>query len=115
MYLRVVEPVEEPHSAVNHPSRISSAIVVWTGWGETAWPVRDDGRVVARFGEVEAMRLMESVRVWAADFFASDADVRVAELAAMGKQAEEDFRLRHPEASDDAVRALGWCYTFDLK
>ena len=30
--------------------RLTRAVVEWTGWGRTPHPVRDDGRVIARFG-----------------------------------------------------------------
>ncbi|HTP28730.1 MAG TPA: hypothetical protein VMK12_24105 [Anaeromyxobacteraceae bacterium] len=36
-------------------------------------------------------------------------------LAGMGQAAGERFKRIHPELSEDAVRALSWCYTYDYK
>jgi hypothetical protein len=36
-------------------------------------------------------------------------------LEAVGRKAAATFRAAHPEVSDDAVRALTWCYTWDWK
>jgi len=98
-----------------NPSQISEAVVAWTGWQETPWPQRSEERLANRLGPDQAALLMPYVRSWADDFYMSDARAVAPSLQAMGAQAEEDFRKLHPEASDDAVHALGWCYTFDFK
>jgi hypothetical protein len=49
------------------------------------------------------------------DFYASDARFAVADLTEMGDVAVDHFRKAHPEVSDEAVRALAWCYTYDYK
>jgi len=33
----------------------------------------------------------------------------------MGNQAEERFRSLHPELTDEAIGALGWCCALDYK
>jgi hypothetical protein len=33
----------------------------------------------------------------------------------MGNRAAEDLSKLQPEVSEDAVKALAWCYTFDYK
>ena|SRR5215469_18108742 len=94
---------------------VSDAIVVWTGWGDTSWPARDNARLVHRFGSQLAADLVPRIRQLEDDFYASDARFTVADLAEMGMVAASQFRQRHPETSEDAVQALAWCYTYDYK
>lgn len=96
-------------------SLVSQAIVVWTGWGSASWPSRDDARLVERFGVDQALDLVPSVRQLKEEFYESEAEYVAADLAEMGGMASRRFRELHPEISDDAVRALAWCYTYDYK
>lgn len=98
---------------LSDPGLVSEAILVWTGWCETSWPVRDEQRLVARFGEKIAENLLPVVRELERQFYESDAHLRAADLSAMGALAARRFRMLHPELSEDAVDALAWCYTFD--
>jgi hypothetical protein len=92
---------------------VSHAVVLWAGWGTDSWPTRDDQRVIAEYGADLGAQLMAAVRALAHDFYSSDADLTVADLAEMGDQAALEFRARNPDVSEDAVQALTWCYTFD--
>jgi hypothetical protein len=94
---------------------ISAAMVLWTGWGESSWPSRDDDRVVSRYGEDLALALLPVLRGLATDFYASDAKDTASGLQEMGDAAAAQFRTRHPEISEAAVQALAWCYTYDHK
>lgn len=99
---------------LNDPAVTSEAIVVWTGRGRTAWPARDEALLVERFGE-DAANLLPVVKRLAHEFYESDAKHVAVDLKAMGGQAAEEFRSRHPEISQEAVEALAWCYTWDHK
>jgi len=97
------------------PEIVSRAIVVWTGWGELPWPNRDESRLVGRFSTELTAALMPRLRELEAEFYATDANHVVADLAEMGDRAAAQFRRSHPELSENAVRALKWCYTYDYK
>ena len=99
----------------DNDASLSAAVVIWTGWRESAWPDRDDARVVRRFGAAAATTLLPQIRQLADDFYASDARDKAADLREMGERAMARFRARHPEISDEAVHALAWCYTYDYK
>jgi hypothetical protein len=74
-------------------SLLSSAVVVWTGWGEAASPAREQARLVKAFGEERAARLLGRMLVLEDEFAGSD---------------PEQFREAHPELSDGALQALAW-------
>ncbi|HEU4466271.1 MAG TPA: hypothetical protein VFR98_07075 [Agromyces sp.] len=72
--------------------RLTRAVVEWTGWGRTPHPVRDDGRVIARFGAAAGPALAKAARRLEVDF----------------ATGSTEFRARHPELGGDAVDALAW-------
>jgi hypothetical protein len=94
---------------------VSRAIVVWTGWGKVSRPARDEARLVEEYGSDLVIALLPSIRQLEDTFYASDARFRVADLKEMGDVAADQFCKLHPEISNDAVRALAWCYTYDYK
>ena len=94
--------------------RVADAVVMWSGYGTKSWPARDERRVEAAFGG-SAGELMRCVRALVDDFYASDARHVAVDLADMGRRAEADFRVRHPEVAEQVVEALSWCYTFDFR
>ncbi|MFN8053249.1 MAG: hypothetical protein U0Q22_17540 [Acidimicrobiales bacterium] len=96
-------------------ARISDALVVWTGYGQSAWPIRDPDRLVAEFGPAATDDLLPVLRELEREFYESDEAHTVAGLDQMGIAASERFSSLHPELSGEAVDALAWCYTFDWK
>jgi hypothetical protein len=100
---------------MSEPSEIDAAIIAWIGWGKALSPMRDDARVIALFGEADALRLLPIVRSLAADFERTDAPRVEPDLIAIGERASREFRDRHPDVSADAVQALEWAYTFDQR
>lgn len=92
----------------------SRAIVAWTGYKQLAWPGRDESRVVEAFG-TDALELMPLIAALEHDFYSSTAHHTSGDLSAMTEAATRGFRERHPGLSDEAVDALAWCYSFDMK
>jgi hypothetical protein len=97
------------------PIDLSQAIVVWTGWRDTSWPSRDEARLVGEFGPEGAADLIPRIRQLEDEFYASDARFVVSDLKEMGDAAAHRFQSMHPELSEEAIRALAWCYTYDFK
>lgn len=102
------------HTEGMGPDDICEAVVVWTGWRVSATPARDDALVFERFGD-SAADLIPLIHSLADEFYESEARHRAVDLTEMQSLASQDFRPRHPEISEDAVRALAWCYTWDYK
>ncbi|MDG4838486.1 hypothetical protein O7631_18390 [Micromonospora sp. WMMD967] len=94
---------------------MTRAIVVWTGWGRTPWPDRDEVSLVAEFGPELAVGVLSEVRRLEDEFYSSEASRAALDLKAMGEQAAAEFRETHPEIGEEAVQALAWSYTFDFK
>jgi hypothetical protein len=71
--------------------------------------------VVHRFGAGEAARLLPQVHAMEREFYSSNAHQVANDLAEMEAMSSDEFKRTNPDAPDDAVRALAWCYTFDYK
>lgn len=101
--------------AVEHVNadQLSEAVVVWTGFGETARPARDEERIVRMYGSEAAATLVPAIRRLEDAFYESDAWRHEASLVQVGHKASDRFVVLHPEISDEAVKALAWCYTYD--
>lgn len=93
--------------------QLTEAVLLWTGWKREAWPRFDDASVVSRFGPELAAKLLSVIRTLKDDFYSSDASLVAADLQEMGKMATEEFKIKHPEISEEIVKAFAWCYTFD--
>jgi hypothetical protein len=103
-------PAGKPDSA-----RLSTALIIWTGFGQTPWPQRDEERLARQIGTEATIELLPQLRKLEDDFYTTSAWKIAPDLPAMGHLASEDFRRQHPEISDEAVEALAWCYTWDHK
>lgn len=94
---------------------LSQAIIVWSGWGDSPWPVREESRLIDAYGKERAAELMPQVLAKADLFYESDARFVARDLAEMGDRAIADFRREGTELTDAALEVLAWCYTYDYK
>src|SRR5262249_22740886 len=94
---------------------LSDALIIWTGWKTANSPTRDESRLIATFGEDITRQILPRLRQLEAEFYSSDAYRVSPDLREMGERAAEQFRSGHPELSEEAIRALAWCYTFDWR
>ena len=94
---------------------LGEAVLVWSGWGETSYPVRDERLVLLHFGSTIGNQLLPLLRALVDDFYSSDARLRALNLVEMARLSEDEFARKHPCLSRESVRALAWCYTFDYK
>lgn len=95
-------------------AEILAALTVWTGWGRSKWPLRDEAAVRNRFGE-DAPQLLEILVALAKDFYSSQARHLASDDSEMGEMAAAEFRAKHPELPGQIAGILAWCYTFDFK
>ena len=88
---------------------------LWTGWGTSRLPTRDDASIVRRFGDDIACRLLPAIKSLEHDFYLSDARFRAANIQEMAKLASAQFKQRYPSIADEVATVFAWCYTFDFK
>ncbi len=78
-------------------------------------PYRDDKRLINRFGDDLAAKLLPLIKSLEEDFYSSDAQFTATNLQEMERLASEQFKRMHPTISDEIVKAYAWCYTFDFR
>lgn len=98
-----------------NPPELVDAVRVWTGWGQSIAPNRDDARLARRFGADVAAEFLPVIKALEESFYSSDARLVADNLQHMEKLASEQFRQTHPTVPDEVVEVLAWCYTFDFK
>jgi len=91
---------------------LAEAVLVWTGYGESAAPRRDKSVVAQRLGS-DAAKWMSLVESIVDDFYESKANIEAADLQEMWMQAISDFKRKHSDVPEAITKALAWCYTFD--
>jgi len=94
---------------------LAEAVRRWTGWRQSAVPIRDDAKFTNQYDEPIAAEMLLVIKSLEKDFYSSDARLHAANIFEMGKLASEDFKRKHPAVADDIVKAFEWCYTFDFK
>jgi hypothetical protein len=94
---------------------LSRAVVVWTGWGRTPTPARDESALVAAFDDELGIEVLVHVRALEDEFYRSNANNEAPDLTATGERVAGAFRATRPDIGEEAVGALVWCYTFDVK
>lgn len=88
--------------------------MLWTGRGEVPWPQRSSVRLTARIGVDQATELLPRIKELEREFYMFLADMPVGQdLFSAMRAREEAFLVRHPELSEAAVSALGWCWSYD--
>jgi len=99
---------------LNSPQLVE-AVRIWTGWGITATPSRDDARVRRHFGDAAASTILPLLKSLEDDFYSSDARLVASSLQEMEKLSSRHFKQKYPDVADEIVKAFARCYTFDFK
>jgi len=97
-----------------HP-QLAEAFVVWTGKGTSSIPKRNDERLIAYFGAKVAQALLPIIKSLEKDFYAAAKQNISRDLNEMIDAASATFRRMHPDISEDVVKILDWCCSFDWR
>jgi len=113
-----------------HNEALSAAMLIWigrkdetfverllirAGWWRDSWPNGNDERLLRKIGRAKAHELLPQLHELKDDFYRSKAWKVASELEDMAKMAATEFQPRHPELSEEAVRALAVCYVWHHK
>jgi hypothetical protein len=96
--------------AVTHD--LSRAIALYLGWGVASVPSADIGRLRDEFGADRADSLGQRVEAVVREVDALPTDWSSESLEAAGERVGGIIRDRHPELTDEAVKALVWHFTW---
>ena len=91
------------------------ALILWTGWGKEAYPVRDEVRLIDHYGKEKAMDLLAQIKLIISQFYMTDAGYESNSLPEMAERAATQFQDKFPEFPETIIKIFVWCYTFDYK
>jgi hypothetical protein len=97
------------------PPLLAEAFAVWTGKGVSPMPKRDDDQVIAHFGAKVAQDLLPIIKSLEKDFYAAAKETISRDLNEMIEVASATFRAMHPDVSEDVVKILDWCCSYDWR
>lgn len=97
------------------PEILNEAILAWTGFETTPFPLREESALNGRFTANEVANLLPLIKSLEEDFYKSKAHLTAVDLQEMGSIAAADFKKLYPQLRYKIAEAFAWCYTFDYK
>jgi hypothetical protein len=94
---------------------VSLALVKFLGYGVEPYPKEDAARIEKEFGSERAAALEERVRPILKEFAALKPDWSRHSLVAAAEWAGQEMKRRHPELSEESIRAMSWIFTWQWK
>ncbi len=94
---------------------LTEAVRVWTGWGHSTFPRRDNVAVANALGSVAAAKLLPVLEALAEEFYSTNARLVAADVHEMSEVALAQFKAKYPDLPAQIAEAFAWCYTFDFK
>jgi hypothetical protein len=90
----------------------SRAVVVYLSVGRSSFPHCDPEAVIETFGAEAAESLMPYASAVASEVLNIWTDWSTHTLDSAGEEAAAQMRQRHPELDDEAIKALGWHFSY---
>lgn len=94
---------------------VSLALVKFLGYGVEPYPKEDAARIEKEFGSERAPALEERVRPILSELAALNPDWSRHSLVAAAEWAGREMRRRHPELSEEGIKAMSWIFTWRWK
>lgn len=94
---------------------ISEAIVIYTGFGRSSFPRARGNDVSARFGAEAGADLKQRILALLEELAQPVATPEKRSRKSVTEQAMEQFRPRHPELGEEALKALAWTFSFGMR
>jgi hypothetical protein len=94
---------------------IGEAIVIYTGFGRSSFPRARGNDVALRFGAEAGAELKQRILLLLEELAQPVPPSEKRSRKSATEQAMEQFRPRHPELSDEALKALAWTFSFGMR
>ena len=91
---------------------LSNAMLLYTGYGKSSFPIWDRSEVEAVYSPVEAVELVRTVEDIIAETNSIKVDWESVSLSDAGKKVRAVQSERHPDLSEQALDALAWQFTY---
>lgn len=80
-----------------------------------SWPQHDEDAVIKEFGEEKGKILVDQIHSLVQEMFEIKVDWEKHTLTSAADFGRDEIKKRFPGLSDEALAALWWKFTFDMK
>ena len=94
---------------------INEAIVVYTGFGKSAFPRARGGDLVTQFGAEPATELKARILALYDELAQPVPEPEKRSKKSVTERAIEALRPAHPELDETGLKALAWAFSFGLR
>lgn len=105
----------KPSPATEACDRINEALVIYTGFGKSAFPRARSNDLIVRFGTEQGAELKGRVLALFEQLQQPLADGDRRSKKSVTERAIEQLRPRHPELDETGLKALAWTFSFGLR
>jgi hypothetical protein len=93
---------------------LSQAMVIWSAYGQNAFPLQDKARLYAAFGEARGTEIHAVLQIVLHDFeesMARELQAGREDMDAAGL-ASSQLADKYPSLTDEAIAAVVWCWGY---
>jgi hypothetical protein len=94
---------------------INEALVLYTGFGSSAFPRAKTPHLVQRFGQEDATALKRRILDLLEELQQPIDGLEKRSKKSVTERAIEQLRPRHPELDESGLKALAWTFSFGLR
>ncbi len=91
---------------------LSRAVVLFLGAGVSSFPAINPARLIQEFGDARGVELGVEVAAFLDELGRIEVDWTVHNLQSATEMAEQRMAARHANLTDEAIKALGWKFSF---
>lgn len=106
---------KDSFSAATVEDPINRALVVYTCFGKSPFPRARTGDLISQFGDAAAVDLRDRILALYLEMQFPLPDEGKRSKKSVTERATEQIRLRHPELTEEGLKALAWAYSFGLR
>ena len=93
----------------NDKELLQEAILLWSGFGNSPMPKRNDNDVLTKYGEAKGNLLLKEIQFCDESFYESKAYLNSSSLQEMHSDSMKEFQNKFPELPIGISEALAWC------
>jgi hypothetical protein len=94
---------------------INEALILYTGYGSSAFPRAKTPHLLARFGEAEGAALKQRILGLLEELQQPVDGPEKRSRKSVTERAIEQLSPKHPELDEVGLKALAWTYSFGLR
>ncbi len=93
----------------------SDAVLLYLMVGRNSFPTQDPDAVIAKYGQLRGREVTSFVEALIREIMTAKVDWASHSIESGAELAMSEMEAKHPDLSDDAIKALGWQFSFSWR